>query len=195
MQIIRANELGGSARKSISDIFVAGFMQWLKYFSKDAEKLSRAFAHMFVLDVFYVAIIDGDIAGIAACTNGKTPPVCIKAGEFRRHLAPIRGSIAAAVLKKELENHAYPFPVELGTGSVEFVATGPNHRGKGVASGIIRHILANEPYRNFILEVADTNVNAVRVYEKLGFTEFFRVAHEHSKQSGVNNLIYMRHTK
>lgn len=195
MQIIRANELGGSARKSISDIFVAGFMQWLKYFSKDAEKLSRAFAHMFVLDAFYVATIDGNIAGIAACTDGKTPPVHIHASEFRRHLGLIKGSIAAAVLKKELENHAYPFPVEPGTGSVEFVATGTNHRGKGVASGIIRHILANAPYRNFILEVADTNVNAVRIYEKLGFTEFFRVAHKNSKQSGVNYLVYMRREK
>ena len=195
MQIIRASELGESARKNISDIFVAGFMQWLKYFSKDAEKLSRAFAHMFVLDVFYVALIDGDIAGIAACTDGKTPPIHIRASEFRRHIGLIRGSIAASVLKKELENHPYPFPVEPGTGSVEFVATGTNHRGKGVASGIIRHILSNEPCRNFILEVADTNVNAVRVYEKLGFTEFFRVAHKHSKQSGVNHLVYMRWEK
>ncbi|HWR23066.1 MAG TPA: GNAT family N-acetyltransferase [Feifaniaceae bacterium] len=192
MQIIRASELGGNARKHISDIFVAGFMQWLKYFSKDEEKLSRAFAHMFVPEAFHVALIEGEIAGIAACTDGKTPPIHIKAGELRRHLGLIRGSIAATVLKKELENHPYPFPVEPGTGSIEFVATGPDHRGRGVASGIIRHILANEPYSSFILEVADTNETAVRVYEKLGFTEFFRVADKQSKQSGINHLVYMR---
>lgn len=102
MQIMRASELGNNARKNISDIFVAGFMQWLKYFSKDEGKLSRAFAHMFVLDAFHVAVIDGDIAGIAACTDRKTPPVHIKAGEFRRHLGLVRGSIAAAILRKTM---------------------------------------------------------------------------------------------
>lgn len=195
MEIMRASVLGDDVRKQVSDLFVAGFMQWLQYFSKDAEKLSRAFAHMFVLDAFYVARIDGESAGIAACTDGKMPPVHIQASELRRHLGLIRGSVAAMVLKKELENHPYPFPVTPGTGSIEFVATGTSHRGKGVASGIIRHILANEPYANFILEVADTNRAAVSVYEKLGFQEFLRIAHKHSKQSGINHLVYMRREK
>ncbi len=195
MEIKRASEIGESARKKISDIFVGGFIQWLQYFSKDAEKLSRAFAHMFVLDAFYVAVIDGEIAGIAACTDGKTPPVRLLASELRRHLGLIRGSIAGTVLKSELENHPYPFELEAGTGSVEFVATGEGHRGKGVASAIITHIIGNTGYSAYVLEVADTNTPAVRLYEKLGFREFLRVAHKHSKQSGINHLVYMKYMK
>jgi hypothetical protein len=35
---------------------------------------------MFNLDVFYIAVIDGEIAGIAACTDGKVSSVHLKSG-------------------------------------------------------------------------------------------------------------------
>jgi ribosomal protein S18 acetylase RimI-like enzyme len=195
MEIKQASEFGDNIRKKISDIFVDGFIQWLQYFSKDSEKLSRAFAHMFILDSFYIAVIDGQPAGIAACTDGKTPPIRLQSKELRRHLGPIMGTIAGRILKKELENHPYPFPVESGWGSVEFVATDTRHRGKGVASAIIRHIVAETPYSTYILEVADTNTSAVKLYEKLGFREFMRAPQKHSKQSGIDYLVYMKYQK
>ncbi|WP_318249200.1 hypothetical protein [Lederbergia galactosidilytica] len=58
-------------RKQMSKIFAEGFSQWLDYFSKDKYKIARAFAHMFVLDQFYVAIANDKVAGMAACTDGK----------------------------------------------------------------------------------------------------------------------------
>ncbi len=193
MEIKRASELGETVRKNISVIFVGGFMQWLKFFSKDPEKLSCAFAHMFLLDAFYVAVIDGELAGIAACTDGNTPPIRLKPGELRRHLGLMRGTIAGMILKKELENHPYPFLIEPGWGSVEFVATDGKQRGKGVASAIIKHIVAVTPYSAYVLEVADTNTPAVKLYEKLGFREFKRIPQKHSKQSGINHLVYMKY--
>ncbi len=192
MEIRRANELGSEIRGKISGIFVGGFYQWLKYFSKDTEKLSRAFAHMFLLENFHVAVIDGEPAGIAACSDGKTPSVRINAAEFRRHLGLFMGTIAGIMLKKELECHPYPFPIEKGVGSVEFVATHKDYRGKGVAPAIIQHIFSVTPYSSYVLEVADTNAPAVSLYQKLGFAEIMRVPHKHSKQSGVNFLVYMK---
>lgn len=53
MEIIRAAELGNDARMKISELFVDGFYQWLKYFSKDKAKLAKAFQYMFNLEVFY----------------------------------------------------------------------------------------------------------------------------------------------
>ncbi|MET1248954.1 N-acetyltransferase [Sporolactobacillus sp. STCC-11] len=191
MEVKKANELGESVRNQISDVFVGGFMQWLQYFSKDPKKLSQAFAHMFLLEKFYVAVFDGEIAGITACTDGKSPCVRLKTRELIRHMGIIRGTIAGMVLKKEFENHPYPFPIESGRGSVEFVATAEGHRGKGVASAIIRHILDVESYHSYVLEVADTNTPAVRLYRKLGFRELMRVPQKHSKQSGINALVYM----
>lgn len=195
MEIRHADELGESARKEISDIFVGGFFKWLRYFSKDPEKLSHALAHMFRLKAFYAAVEDGGILGIAACTDGKTSPVHIQTGELHRHLGLVMGSFAGIQLKREFENHPYPFPLEPGTGSVEFVATDSKHLGRGVASAILRHIFSDTPYRAYVLEVADTNTPAVRLYEKLGFREFLRVPCKYSRQTGINAFVYMRYEK
>jgi ribosomal protein S18 acetylase RimI-like enzyme len=46
-----------------------------------------------------------------------------------------------------------------------------------------------------VLEVADTNLNAVNLYTKLGFKEFKRVEEKHSKASGINYLVYMKYIK
>ncbi len=194
IRVIPARELGDGVRDDIGTIFTEGFYQWLHFFSKDKERLTRAFRHMFQLDLFYVALIDGDVVGIAACTDGKTPCVKIETRELRRHLGFVRGIIAGAVLKDQLERHAYPFALDPRgkTGSVEFVATSPRYRGQGVASAIIRHFFSFPQYDEFVLEVADTNAGAVMLYEKLGFCECMRVKMQNQKRSGVNYLVYMR---
>ena len=195
VKIKPAGEVGESARTKVSEIFADGFGQWLHFFSKTTERLSRAFAHMFVLDAFFIAVIDGEIVGIAACTDGKTPSVRLNSKELRRHLGLVRGSIAGVVLKKEFENHRYPFPLESGTGLIEFVATGRKYRRKGVASSLIQHILSDTPYRSYVLEVVDTNTPAISLYPRLGFKEFFRIPQKHSKLSGVNYRVYMKYEK
>ena len=179
----------------ISEIFVDGFYQWLHYFSKDKDKLVSAFSHMFNRDVFYVALLNGEICGIAACNDGKIKAVHLESKELKKHLGFVKGSIAYAVLKREFEYKQYPFPIEPDMGCIEFVATSPVFRGKGVASEIIRSIFETTPFVNYVLEVADTNVKAVSLYTKLGFTEFMRVEEKHSKRSGINYLIYMKYSK
>jgi ribosomal protein S18 acetylase RimI-like enzyme len=65
--------------------------------------------------------------------------------------------------------------------------------GKGVAYGIINEIIKQTQYEEYILEVADTNCNAVKLYEKIGFMEFKRVKYKYKRQSEINNLIYMKY--
>lgn len=192
MEIIRSSEFNNDTRMKISEIFVDGFFQWLKFFSKDKVKLVKAFSHMFNLEVFYVAIINGEIAGITACTDGKVPSVHLKRKELKKHLGFFMGSITYFVLKREFEEKSYPFEITKGMGMVEFVATSAKHRGKGVASAIMKYIFDSTPYEVYALEVADTNTKAVKLYEKLGYSEFLRVKQKHSKQSGVDNLVYMK---
>ncbi|MFA5527026.1 MAG: GNAT family N-acetyltransferase [Peptostreptococcales bacterium] len=192
MKIIRANEFGNDTKIKISKIFVDGFYQWLNFFSKDKDKLTKAFSHMFNLEFFYVAIIDGEIAGIAACADGKVPSVHLKSQELKKHLGFFMGIITYFILKREFEQKLYPFEITKGMGMVEFVATSTKFRGQGVASAIMKHILDSTPYDVYALEVADTNIKAIKLYEKLGYSEFLRIKQKHSKQSGVNNLVYMK---
>ncbi|WP_307724181.1 hypothetical protein [Brevibacillus brevis] len=51
----------------MSQIFEEGFTQWLGFFFNDKQTIARAFAHMFVLNQFYVAVTDDrKVAGMAA---------------------------------------------------------------------------------------------------------------------------------
>lgn len=195
MEIIRASEFSNDTKMQISKIFVDGFYQWLNYFSKDKDQLTKAFSHMFNLDVFYIAVIDGKVAGITACTDGKAQSVHLNCQELRKHLGFFMGTITYIILKREFEKKQYPFEIIKDMGMVEFVAISTNYRGQGIASAIMKHIFASTPYNVYALEVADTNTKAVKLYEKLGYSEFLRIKQKHSKQSGVNNLVYMKYVK
>ncbi|TYR81895.1 GNAT family N-acetyltransferase [Priestia megaterium] len=193
MEIKHASELGENSKKKISEIFVDGFGQHFTFFSKNNKKLIDAFEHMFVMDVFYAAIIDGEITSITACTNGKGSSVYLNKKELRKHLGFYKGTLAYMFLKPEFQKP----PIETGDeiASVEFVATASKFRGKGAATAIMNHLFSLPQYNEYVLEVADTNTSAVKSYEKLGYKEFKRVKQKHSKRSGVNDLVYMKYRK
>lgn len=195
MEMIRAVEYGKDAKMIISQIFVDGFYPWLRFYSKDKGKLTRAFAHMFNLENFFMAVINEEIAGIAACTDGAMRSVYLNPDELKKHLGFFMGSIASITLKKEFEQKKYPFKMEKGMGLIEFVATSVMYRNKGVASAIMHYIFESTPYREYVLEVADTNTNAIKLYQKLGYKEFTRIRTKHGMMSGIYEWIYMKYVK
>ncbi|MEK7015045.1 GNAT family N-acetyltransferase [Bacillus sp. FSL R9-9410] len=188
-----ASELGEDIREKVSELFVDGFGKNFAFFSKDEQKLAKAFAHIFVLDVFYIAMIEGDIVGMTACTDGKTLSVRLNKHELRKYLGLYKGTLAYIFLKSEFEKSA----METGEkkASVEFVVTASKYRGNGVATTLMNYIINLPQYDEFILEVADTNESAVQLYGKLGYKEFTRVKQKFSKISGVNYLVYMKNIK
>lgn len=193
-KIVKADKIDLDVRAQMSKIFAEGFAQWLGYFSKDKHIIAKAFAHMFVLDQFYVAIANGEVAGVTACTDGTKKSVRLNNKELRKHLGFFKGSMAGIFLKREFEAPYENFPPN--TGSIEFVGTAPKFRGQGVASQIIKHIIENTPYNDYVIdEVADTNIPAMRLYEKLGFEEYRRKAlpEKMAKKNGINNLLSLKY--
>jgi ribosomal protein S18 acetylase RimI-like enzyme len=183
-------------RLQMSEIFAEGFTQWLIFFSKDKNKIAKAFAHMFVLDQFYVAINGNKVAAMAACTDCATLSVKLDKKELRKYLGFYKGSLAGIFLKKEFENPFENPPSD--TGSIEFVGTHPDFRGQGAASQVIRHIISNTPYQEYMIaEVADTNTPAMKLYEKMGFIEYKRtpVPFMRAKKIGINNFIALKYEK
>lgn len=194
--IIRADKTELDVRPQMSKIFAEGFTQWLEYFSKDKNKIASAFAHMFILDQFYVAIVDNKVAGMAACTDCTTASVRLNNKELRKHLGFIKGTLAGFFLKKEFESSFKNLPAN--TGSIEFVGTNPEFMRQGVASQIISHIVTNTPYNQYVIkEVADTNTSAMGLYKKLGFEEYDRkpIPLNTAKKIGINNLISLKYVK
>ncbi|PAV28225.1 GNAT family N-acetyltransferase [Virgibacillus profundi] len=194
--IIRADKTDLDVRKQMAEIFAEGFTQWLGYFSKDKNVIAKAFAHMFVLDQFYVAIANDKIAGMTACTDGKTLSVKLNKKELRKQLGFFKGNMASIFLKKEFEAPYENFPAN--TGSIEFVGTASEFRGRGAASQIIQYILENTLYKDYVIEeVADTNIPAMKLYKKMGFVEYKRKAFPEklAKKNGINNLLSLRYVK
>jgi ribosomal protein S18 acetylase RimI-like enzyme len=193
MEIKRAVEFDDAIRERISEIFAGAFGKDLRFFSKDARKLVKAFSHMFVLEYFYVAVIDEKIVGITACMNERC--FCIRHDKkiLKKHLGTIKGLIADSVLNNYFNRYPkYPLEMDEKTASVEFVATAPEYKKKGVATGLMNYIFTLPEYDKYMLEVADTNTNALTLYEKLGYKEVYRIKQRFSKHIGINYLLYMK---
>jgi len=191
MEFIRVDKLSFDPRPIMGRIFVEGFYHSLKCFSKDKERLAQAFAYIFDLQYFYAAMIDDEIAAVVACTDGKPPPISLDKRILCRTLGFIRGRFAYWMLQKHVIAHTYPFEIPKQTGSIEFVATAPEHRGKGAAYGLLVHIMNTLPYTEYVLEVADNNTAAIRLYEKLGYRQFERA--KAPRGSGFSSFLYMKY--
>ena len=148
---------------------------------------------MFVLEYFYVAVIDKKIAGMIACMDERH--FCIKHDKkiLKKHLGTIKGLFANSVLKNYFNKYPkYPVEMDKRTASVEFVATSSEYKKKGVATAIMNYIFTLPEYNKYMLEVADTNTNALKLYEELGYKEVYRKKQKFSKYIGINYLIYMK---
>ncbi|OIB03970.1 GCN5 family acetyltransferase [Paenibacillus sp. LC231] len=196
INVVKADQAKFDVRREISEIFAEGFTQWLGFFSKNPKKIAAAFAHMFALDQFYVALYKGKVIGMASCTDGTSLSVRLDTKELRKHLGFYKGSLAGIFLKKEFETpFVNPSP---GVGSIEFVGTAAEFRGQGIASQMIRHILEHTPYEAYLIEeVADTNIPAMKLYSKLGFEEYKRrqIPMKRAKKIGINYLISLKYSK
>ena len=197
MEIKQAANFNDNIREKISEIFVDAFKKDLRIFSKDSTKLAKALAHIFILEYFYVAIIDNEIAGMIACMDKEH--FCIKHNKkiLVKHLGIVKGLLANTLFKHYFNKYPkYPIEIDDKTASVEFVATSSKYVKRGVASTIMNHLFSLPAYKHYILEVADTNTNAVALYKKLGYKEVCRKEMKLGKKySGINYLVYMKYSK
>jgi len=191
MEHLKASELDFDPRPQMGRIFTEGFYDHgLKHFSKDKDKLAKAMSHIFELDSFYVAVENKEILAFIGCTAKKPPPISVDKKTLIKELGFFRGRLAYWGMNKYMVNHAYPFELSPQTGSIEFVATAPEHRGKGAAFSLLSYVMVVSPYSEYVLEVIDINAPAIRLYEKLGYSEFKRTPA--IKGSGFNHFVYMK---
>ena len=176
----------------IAEIYVEGFYEMaFKYFSKDKEKLNKAFAELVSLQAFHVAVIDDEIAGIIACVEKSSHSLNIKKKPLTKHLGLLRGTFAYYAIKAYYKK--YQNEMREKTAIIDCLATLPKYRGKGVATALMQHLFNIPEYETYLLDVADTNTNAVELYKKLGFKETRRK--KAPAGSGINYFLYMEYSK
>lgn len=175
-------------RREAAAVFVDGYDKELSFLSGDRDKLAVAFAKMIHPEVFYVAELEGEIVGILACSDRRSRAFTIDRHLLREAFGFLKGSIAYSFMKDEF-NKQVPYPED--TGYIECVATAAKARKKGVSTALFRFMIAHAPHERFVLDVADTNVIARRLYTKLGFSEVKRVPEPFGRIKGFRERIYM----
>ncbi|MGO2520853.1 MAG: GNAT family N-acetyltransferase [Microbacterium sp.] len=187
----RGNELGEEYRRRITEIYVRSFADDFVAFSRDTATLADAFEHMLLLERFYIALVDGEPAGLASLTVGDQVLFAPHWRELRRHLGLVRGLLAYVVIRRWFMRPAGE--ARPGRGEIGFVATEPAYQGRGVATALLRHLMALPGYHEYVLEdIKDTNAPALAVYAKLGFTVYKRRRVRFARRVGFTELVSMK---
>lgn len=190
IEVARGDALGEPYRHRITEVLVRGFAEDFAFFSRVPEVLAGAFEHMVLLERFYVALVDGEPAAVASVTSGDQECFAPRRAELRRHLGRVHGTLSWVVVRSQFLG-AYDGARD-GLAEIGFVATAPQHQGRGVATALLRHVLALGEYEEYVLrDIKDTNAPALGLYAKLGFDECERRPVRFARRAGFSAYVSM----
>lgn len=179
-------------RDAVAMCIAEGFEKDFSILCKDNQKVADAIANGLNMERFYVADVDGNVAGVLAISDCNGRAAKVEKVSLKKQLGLFKGIIGAFVLKEEFEKQL-EYPVT--TGYIEFVAVRKKYRKQGIASTMLRESMLLTNYQDFVLDVTDINEKAIRCYSSIGFEEFKRIPEKHGKQKGFNEKIYMRYCR
>lgn len=179
-----------TTQKLITEIFVECFYELYSGFARSRKELEDILYGSFNPSSFVIAYLNDEPVGILGYADNKNRSLTLDNKKFKSHLGFIQGSIVYSILKSEFHSK---LNYDDQVGYIEFIATLPHARGKKVAQSLMKHFFENSGYRQFVLEVGDTNEVAINTYKKLGFVEFNRKPDKHSRETGFNSRIFMIH--
>ncbi len=179
-------------RNNIALCIAEGFEKDFSIFCKDNQKVADAIAAGLNLERFYVADINGTIAGVLAVSDCNGRAARAEKVSLKKHFGFLKGVISTFVLKEEFEKQL-EYPVT--TGYIEFVAVRKKYRRQGIAATMLQESMLLTNYQDFVLDVTDINDNAIQCYTSIGFEEFKRIPEKHGKQKGFNERIFMRYCR
>jgi ribosomal protein S18 acetylase RimI-like enzyme len=189
--IKRGDELGEGHRRQITEVLARGFAEDFAFFSSDPERLAATFEHMLLTERFFVALARGEPAALASVTSGDQECFAPRLPEFRHHLGLLHGTISYLVVRSQFLGA--PDEARDGLAEIGFVTTTPAYQGRGVATALMQHIVGLPGYDEFILrEIKDTNVPALGLYRKLGFTEYRRRPVRFARRTGFSEYVSLR---
>ena len=159
-------ELGKTHFRQAVEIFAASFYEPLSFISTDLDVLADVLEHSFVPKNHYVALLDGNVVGVVSISTAKGRSHKFQREALVSRLGFVRGHVAFFRLRGVLER-----PLDLSESQcyIDSAATDTAFRGMGISSAMQRYLLRNLPYSEYLLEVAEMNFRAIRMYEDLGF--------------------------
>lgn len=190
--MVHIREAKETDRNGVALCIAEGFEKDFSVLCKDNQKVADAIAAGLDIKRFYVADRKGDIAGVLAISDCNGRAARVEKVSLKKQFGFFKGLIGALVLREEFEGQLeYP----ITTGYIEFVAVRKKYRKQGIATTMLQESMLLTNYQDFVLDVTDVNVGAIKCYMQFGFQEFKRVPEKHAKQKGFREKIFMRYSK
>ena len=142
------NQLEASHVQQTAALLVDSFFSMFKGITKERELLQRLFIPCMQLDLIYVLLKEERVAGLIAVSDSR-----------RR----------AIVMNEETCVSVFPAVKGERSGYVDFIATSPESRRKGVGGQLLTFAEAGLDFDELYLDVLKDNLPAVSLYEKMGY--------------------------
>lgn len=179
----------GQVHQAIT-IFVDGFYNIFSLaVTKDKEILHALFLASFNRDMVYVLLDGGEVLGFMGLGNSERRAVRLD----RDACIQLFGKWQGKMLYKQMGGMLEKINVQHGQEVyIDYVTTSQTYRGKGIASHLFKYVFETLPYTTYTLDVMSKNVNALRLYESLGFRKVKYMFNPITLICGLGRPILMR---
>jgi ribosomal protein S18 acetylase RimI-like enzyme len=165
-EIKKLSELDEAQLNQAMDVFVEGFYNIFSTISKDKEKLHWLFKNSFDYDIVYAYLLDGASVGFIGLADYKKRPLKIHKETFMEIIGGVAGKISYMGMSMAMEKLNVVNPQDI---YIDYLATSPNHRSKGIGKQLIAFVRDTLGYKHIELEVFSKNPRAQQFYEREGF--------------------------
>ena len=166
-KILKLSELNEAQVKQVAIICVEGLYNVFSIISKDKNLLTELFMDSFDYDMCYACLHDGDAVGFMGLSNSyKRAASNMRLETFERLFGKRKAKHMFAGVSNGM---AVPKVMPENEVCIDFLATTPHLRGKGIGKQLIHCVFDNLHYEACTLEVYSKNLKAIKFYERLGF--------------------------
>lgn len=189
--ITRLDKLDKSYREQVMSIFAESFVDLLNPMCKGRSMQIEIFEPCLEADMFYICLDGDQVAGFLALSDDQRRTFDIEKSRLLEIFGPIKGKfkkfrMSLLIGKPEVER-----PED---GYIDFVATNPAYRGKGIATKLIDYVGNHAGVTSLTLDVVSNNIDAIRLYNQLGFKTIKTLRNPLLWLEGIWTLYYMKKT-
>ncbi|GHV35669.1 hypothetical protein FACS18949_14090 [Clostridia bacterium] len=188
-EIKKLSELDETRVNQAVGVFVEGFYFTLLNISTDKEKLHKLFKNSLDYNMTYACLQDGEAVGFLGLADYQKRPAKLNREIFIEIMVGFAGKLNYKAASSALEQ---PKPIDPGEIYIDYLATSPYHRSRGIGTQLIEFVRGTLGYKHIELETYAKNTKAIALYERLGF-KVTRVKKSFIMRiKGLGDMVYMR---
>lgn len=168
MEIKQYQQLNSKQQEKVLEVFIDGFGH-LMTFAKSDEELKRVFASAFHPSLVYACIEEDKVLGLLGIATKHIRPIKLELELCIKMYGKLKGTLLCKQMNGIFQSQVVKEETDL---YIDVLATAKEERGRGVASKLLNYALTLDDYKDFWIEVLSKNINAKRLYEKIGFKEY-----------------------